>query len=144
MDPDHLEQIKAIKELRDAGDMDEDDYKMCMKTALDEALARSRQRKARVEGPTHTGSAAAAQGPAMVAAEGATAGATGGESEGGNWPHNTSTSSSTPHLVVDASLLPHGPLAAPVTRRLPHEGNTNTGPVRIGIPVVPGNRTIGV
>ena len=145
MDADHRDQIQAIKELRDAGDMNEEDYKLCMKTALEEALARSKGRKeveealARSKGRKEahhnlarsTQPAAAAEG----ATAGATAGATGGESE-------DSTSSSTPNLVVDASLLQHQHGAAiPVV--LPYEGNTNTGPVRMGIPVVRGSSTIG-
>ena len=132
MDADHKDQIQAIKELRDAGDMNEEDYKLCMKTALEEALARSKGRKeAHHNLARSTQPAAAAEG----ATAGATAGATGGESE-------DSTSSRTPNLVVDASLLQHQHGAAiPVV--LPYEGNTNTGPVRMGIPVVPGSSTIG-
>ena len=153
MDPEHRDAVKAIKELYDEGNMEEDDYKMCMKTALEEACARSRFRKAEVErgqaaaaaGPTGPAAAAAAaaagaSGTVAAAAEASGTAAAEPTALGGRWPHNTSTSSLTPTLVVNANL--QRGTAIPVV--IPHDGQSHTGPVRVGVVVGPGSSDIGV
>ena len=151
MDQEHRDQVKAIKELYDEGNMEEDDYKMCMKTALEEACARSRARKAEVErgqaaaaaGPTGPAAAAAAAGASGTVAAAALSGGTAAvqpTASGGRWPHNTSTSSLTPTLVVNANL--QRGTAIPVV--MPLAGQSHTGPVRVAHVVGPGSSDIGV
>ena len=154
MDPEHRDAVKAIKELYDEGNMEEDDYKMCMKTALEEACARSRFRKAEVErgqaaaaaGPTGPAAAAAAAAAAGASGTVAAAALSGGTAaveptaSGGRWPHNTSTSSLTPTLVVNANL--QRGTAIPVV--MPLAGQSHTGPVRVGQVVGLGSSDIGV
>ena len=60
---------------------------------------------------------------------------------GGRWPHNTSTSSSTPTLVVNANL--QRGTAIPVVMPLA-AGQSDTGPVRVGQVVGLGSSDIGV
>ena len=161
MDPEHRDAVKAIKELYDEGNMEEDDYKMCMKTALEEACARSRARKAEVErgqaapaagptGPAAAAAAAAAGASGTVAAAALSGGTAAAEASGtaaaeptalgGRWPHNTSTSSLTPTLVVNANL--QRGTAIPVV--MPLAGQSHTGPVRVGQVVGLGSSDIGV
>ena len=153
MDPQHRDAVKAIKELYDEGNMEEDDYKMCMKTALEEACARSRARKAEVErrqaaaaagptGPAAAAAAAAAGASGTVAAAALSGGTAAAEptASGGRWPHNTSTSSTTPTLVVNANL--QRGTAIPVV--MPLAGQSHTGPVRVGQVVGLGSSDIGV
>ena len=162
MDQEHRDQVKAIKELYDEGNMEEDDYKMCMKTALEEACARSRARKAEVErgqaaaaagptGPAAAAAAAAAGASGTVAAAALSGGTAAAEASGtaaaeptasgGRWPHNTSTSSTTPTLVVNANL--QRGTAIPVVMPLA-AGQSHTGPVRVGQVVGLGSSDIGV
>ena len=145
MDQEHRDQVKAIKELYDEGNMEEDDYKMCMKTALEEACARSRARKAEVE----RGQAAAAAGPTGPAAAAAAAGASGtvaaaalsGGTAAAEASGTAAAKQTTPTLVVNANL--QRGTAIPVVMPLA-AGQSDTGPVRVGQVVGLGSSDIGV